>query len=270
MNFKNNRPLLVLGSSDAITARLSWIRGADYIWASSFILSSSLGFKDEGIIDISDYLPLLKALIKASNAPVILDLDIIGRNKNECCNQLDLLKELSLGGVCIEDEGWPKFNAMLASSSRKLISVEKMSQKIFTAKKILNSKCLVIARTHSLIVNEPKFLLQKRIDHYIQSGADVVCVHYTGKNWDQYQKIISDLNIIKPLMVIFSKNMSLPKNLDYSKIGFVVFPNQIYRMMLYPIIKFCHSRNKNNFIDFKNEKLVDTKHIFKLADDINK
>lgn len=267
---KNDKPFLVLGSSDAITARLAWIKGADYIWASSFILSSLLGFKDEGIINIVDYLPLLKALIRASNAPVILDIDIVGRNKNECCIQLNLLKELPLGGVCIEDERWPKSNAMLISNSRKLVSAKEMSLKISLAKKILSSECLVIARTHSLIVGEIRSLLQKRIDEYIKSGADVICVHYTGKDWSQYQKIIIKLDITKPLMVIFSKNASLPKNLDYSKVRFVVFPNQIYRMMIYPITKFCHGSNKNNFINFKKEKLIDVNYIFKLSNDINR
>ncbi len=120
MIFKGNKPFLVLGASDAITARLSWIKGADYIWANSFVLSGLLGFKDEGMVNIEHYLSLLKGLIKASAAPVILDLDIIGRNDKECNFQLNLLKNLSLAGVCVEDEKWPKANAMLNPDSRKL------------------------------------------------------------------------------------------------------------------------------------------------------
>lgn len=270
MVFKENKPFLVLGASDAITARLSWIKGADYIWASSFILSSLLGFKDEGMVNMEHYLSLLGGLIKASAAPVILDLDIIGRNSKECGFQLNLLKNLPLAGVCIEDERWPKANAMLSSDSRKLVSVRKMALKISAAKKILSSNCLVIARTHSLIINESKTLLQKRIDKYIEAGADIICIHHTGNHWNYYQKNIGNLTINKPLMIILSKYNSLPKNLDYTKVKFIVFPNQIYRMMLHPIIKFCRDKNKSGLIDFKKEKLVDVRHIFKLTNDINK
>lgn len=269
MAAKEEKLFLILGAADAITARLAWSRNADYIWASSFVLSSSLGFKDEGIINISDYLPLLRGLIRASSAPVILDMDIIGRDKKECLKQLNLLKELPLGGVCIEDEGWPKFNAMLASDLRKLISIEKMSEKISIAKKVLHPKCMVIARTHSFLINEPQHLLQKRIDSYTDAGADIICIHYVGKDWKLYKETISKLKIKRPLMVIFSKSMALPRDLDYTKIRYVLFPNQLYRMMLYPVTKFCTNHNKKKLINFEKEKLVDVDYIFKLANEIN-
>ncbi len=269
MTSEKKKLFLILGASDAIVARLAQKSGADYIWASSFVLSSSLGFKDEGIVAISNYIPLLNGLIKASNAPVIMDLDIIGCNKKECLNNLHLLKKLSLGGVCIEDEGWPKYNAMLATSPRKLISAGQMSNKIAAARKILPPKCLIIARTHSLIANEPKAMLQERINSYTRAGADVICVHYVRKNWSIYNKAISELKINRPLMTILSKSMMLPKDLDYSKIKFVLFPNQLYRMMLHPVIKFCNKRNKKNYINFEKENLVDVDCIFKLVDEIN-
>jgi len=273
MKFSKSKTSLILGAPDAITARLAWKIGADYIWASSFILSSLLGIKDDGMINIKFYLPLIKGLIKASPAPVILDLDIIGRNMDECNIQLNLLKKMSLGGVCIEDDPWPKLNAMLNSSSKKLISTKKMALKISTAKKVLSSNCLVIARTHSLLIGEPCSLLQERIDNYVKAGADIICIHYTKNHWDSYQKTISKLNMVRPLMVIFSKYNSLPECLDYSNIKLVVFPNQIYRMMLHPIFEFCHNKQEkfqDHSINFEKRQLVDVKHLFQLSDEINK
>src|SRR3989344_4541797 len=84
-------------------------------------------------------------------------------------SQLEKIKKLRLGGVCIEDEGWPKVNAMLESPSRKLISPEKMAQKIIMTKKILKSGTLVIARSHSLIAKESLVDLQNRIDNYTRA-----------------------------------------------------------------------------------------------------
>lgn len=44
-----NRPYLILGAVDAITAYQCSKMGADYIWASSFVMSTMLGFHDRGI-----------------------------------------------------------------------------------------------------------------------------------------------------------------------------------------------------------------------------
>lgn len=273
MKFNKNKTSLVLGAPDAITARLSWKAGADYIWASSFVLSNLLGIKDDGMISIKPHLPLIKGLIKASPAPVVLDIDIMGRDMDECYTQLNIVKEMPLAGICIEDEPWPKLNAMLNPPSKKLISIRRMTSKISTAKKVLNSNCLTIARTHSLLVDESYSLLQKRIDDYTKAGADIICIHYIKDHWDFYQKTVSKLNITQPLMVIFSKRNSLPECLDYSKIRFIVFPNQIYRTMLYPISEFCDNKQKepqDYSINFKEWRMVDVKYLFRLSDEINK
>ena len=246
MNSKNKEksPLLILGAPDAMTARICRDLGADFIWASSFVLSSLLGSKDDGMVNINRYMPLIEGLIAASSAPVILDFDICGRNRKECIYQLNKIKKLRLGGICIEDEGWPKVNAMLKSSLRRLVSPEKMAQKISTAKKTLNPGTFVIARTHSLIAKENLLELQNRINRYTRAGADILCMHYTGEKWDYYQGIINKLRISKPLMVIFSKFNFVPGALDCSKIKYILFPNQIYRMMMRPVIDFKNRQKK--------------------------
>ena len=256
-------PYLILGAPDAMTARICRDLGADYIWASSFVLSSLLGSKDNGMVDINRYIPIIEGLIAASPISVILDLDICGRNRKECLSQLEKIKKLRLGGVCIEDEGWPKVNAMLESPSRKLISPEKMAQKIIMTKKILKSGTLVIEK-ESLVD------LQNRIDNYTRAGADILCIHYTGKKWQHYQEVINKLRICRPLMVIFSKSNFVPKVLNFLKIKYILFPNQIYRMMMRPILDMKNSEKKFNkySIKFNPEKLIDTKEIFNIFDKV--
>ena len=75
-----NKPKIILGAVDAITAYLCSKAGADYIWASSFVMSTMAGLQDKGMVNIKYFLPLIKSLIKGSICPVILDFDVGGRN----------------------------------------------------------------------------------------------------------------------------------------------------------------------------------------------
>lgn len=127
---------LIIGAPDAITARLCCEElDADHIWASSFIMSSVLGLKDEGMVNIKDFLPLLKGIIKGVTKSVVLDFDVGGKDISEFESNLVLLKPLGLAGICIEDESWPKRNAMLSGAERRLMPPSRMVEKINKAKK---------------------------------------------------------------------------------------------------------------------------------------
>jgi len=271
--FTRNKLYIILGAVDAVTAYQCSKAGADYIWVSSFVISAMIGSQDKGMVNLKYILPLIKSVINGSTCPVILDFDIGGRNLLEYRSQLNFLKSLSLGGICIEDEKWPKVNAMLKSPIRRLISPEKMALKITIAKKILDPKWLVIARTHSLIKKETLIKLQHRINLYQNAGADVICIHYTGRSLDFYQKILRKLSIQKPLLLItstFIPSLKLFKNFN---IKYIVFPHQIYKMMLYPVFSFTNRKKslENFFKNFKNRrKLINTKKIFKIQNEINK
>lgn len=257
---------LIIGAPDAITAHYASEKlGADYIWASSFIMSSILGLKDEGMVYIKDFLPLLKGIIRGATKPVILDFDVGGKNLSEFKSNLALLKPLQLGGVCIEDESWPKKNAMLSKANRKLVPASAMAEKIRKSKEILPSETLVIARTHSLIVGESVSELQERVNIYQEAGADVLCIHYTSNDWEWYAKTIGALDIVKPLLLILSNFNFVPASLR--SFNYVLYPNQIYRMMLYGFAD--RARRKMSSPNFKGEKMVETKNIFDLIDYIH-
>jgi 2-methylisocitrate lyase-like PEP mutase family enzyme len=133
---------------------------------------------------------------------------------------------------------------MLKSLSRKLVSPKQMARKIIMAKKVLSPNVFVIARTHSLIAGESLLELQGRIDNYTAAGADIICVHYTKNKWSYYQNVIDRLKILKPLMVIFSKFNFVPKGLNFSRIRYILFPNQIYRLMMRSVIDFKNGQKK--------------------------
>jgi len=261
MNLVNKK--IILGASDAIVGSYCSKLGASYVWASSFIMSAMLGKKDDGIINVEYFLPIIKAIIIGSSVPVILDFDIGGRNISEYKKNLNLIEKINLGGICMEDESWPKFNAMIKTKSRRLISPEKMAEKITIARSYLNKKIMIIARTHSFIAGENLSKIQGRIGKYANAGADIICIHNTGRSWENYQRMLKKLEISKPLLIIISRKKSLPKFIyNHRKIEYILYPNQLYRMMLYPI-----SRMKNYVPLQINTVKVD--NIFNLINKIN-
>lgn len=261
-------PKLILGAPDAIIARFCCDHlGADYIWASSFVISSMLGMPDEGMNNISNFLPLLKGIVLGSTNPVILDFDIGGKDLAEFQKNLESLASLKLGGVCIEDEGWPKKNAMFSGLKRNLASSSLMVEKIKMAKSLIGSGVLVIARTHSLIAEEPIDDLQKRIREYQDAGADILCVHYTKNDWEWYKKVMDNLDIKIPLLLILSNFSFLPKSL--SDFDYILFPNQIYRIMLYSILNKLGGESNQKVLDFSKHEMVETKVLFNIIENIN-
>lgn len=263
---KSSRYKLIFGAVDAVTSTISHSAGADYIWASSFILSAMMGKKDDGITNIKTFSHHIKSISMGSNN-IIFDFDIGGKNIRDLGQNLKHLVNHGVYGVCIEDESYPKVNAMLGNTGRRLLEPHEMAKKIHYIKS-KNVMKIVIARTHSMIINEQLGDLQKRILAYEDAGADALAIHYTGSDWRKYAETMAKLNISKPLVIILSKELSLPPEIDKIKgVEYLVFPNQLYREMIGRAMLV----SKNNIYDGSFwQHITTTDHIFNLVDGINK
>lgn len=252
---------LVLGAIDATTARICKQLGADYIWASSLVSSAMVGRKDDGIFDARVLSSFINSLKEGFDS-IIVDFDIGGRDLNELKMNAKAMKDLGVKGVCIEDENYPKLNAMLVSDKPRLIESDKMAQKISIFKEELNGSAMVIARTHSLIDSESKEQLQARVYKYIEAGADILVIHYTQSDWKFYSQTIKSIDCNKPIMLILSKENRVPiEIMELDKIKYINFPNQIYRKMIYSMINL----NRKNILSGKNwENLISINELFKL------
>lgn len=241
-NISNNKrkPLVVVGVPDAFVAgQISRSYEVDYIWVSSLVLSAMHGTKDNGIGHFEEYMPLVRGITTRSSCPVIIDADIGGRDMIEMERNMRSLLAAGVGGVCLEDEPYPKTNAMLQNVGAALIPIEAMVEKISLAKKVFeNTETLIIARSHTLITGESLSTSQARVDAYAGAGADALCMHYTEGNWGWYSEMISSLRLPLPLFLILSKENTVPRAMQTNpNVGFVVFPNQIYRRMTHSLEK---------------------------------
>ncbi len=70
------------------------------------------------------------------------------------------------------------------------------------------------------------------------SGANVLCIHYTGTNWRKYRSMLSLIKIHIPLLLILSKQEKIPKLDKYDQmIEYILYPNQLYRIAISSIEK---------------------------------
>lgn len=263
------QPKIIIGAPDALTAHLCRTElKANYIWASSLILSALAGKKDDGIEDISQLQSYIASLVKGGEQ-VIVDFDIAGRDMTEVNKNLLILSELRVAGVSIEDEGYPKINAMLGAK-RTLIDPRFMAQKLAAARHSLGDDALVIGRIHSYIAGESVEKAQERVNVYERAGANAICVHYTGPNWSNYLQYLHQLRINAQKVLILPKVEKVPKELLNEPWDYVIWPNQIYRLMLKGVEALNHRADNKDWRSWQWPGLSSTVNVFSLVETINK
>ena len=264
-------PKLVIGANEAVSARAAREVGADLIWFSGFVASCLLGVSDNDSTAIESWAPLLQG-VQRVGLPVILDFGSRGISSTDFGNQIQYVSRLSLGGVCVEDERLPKTNALLVSDKRVLLSPTEMAEKIVIARMTLGTSVQLIARTHSVLTGELLPILQERIQRYMAAGADALCIHYTGTSWDSHKALLNKI-YSGPLMVILSNMSELPEAFKRDAPAYIVFPNQLYRMMVHPVLTFTESGKRFSTVrdgSFTNMNLASTESLFGVIDRIQR
>ena len=109
----------------------------------------------------------------------------------------------------------------------------------------------------SFFTGEPLSTAQLCLDAYARAGANALCVHYTRGNWDWYSETIASLKLPLPLFLILSRENIVPSVIATNpNVGFVVYPNQIYRRMM---------QSLENGLSFENSVMVSTSELLSQA-----
>jgi phosphoenolpyruvate phosphomutase len=103
----------LIGSHDALGARLAERAGFDGVWASSFEISASHGVPDAGILDVSAFLSAATSMASAVNIPVVADCDSGFGNAINVMHMVRRYETAGVAAVCIEDKAFPKVNSIL-------------------------------------------------------------------------------------------------------------------------------------------------------------
>lgn len=160
--------LQIPGAHDAMAALVAKNAGFNALYLSGGAYTASKGLPDLGIVTSTEVAERARDLIRATNLPVLVDIDTgFGGVLNVVRTAREML-EANVAAVQIEDQKLPKKCGHL--NGKQLVSKEEMAQKIKAIKKVAPS-LVVIARTDARAVEGLDAAIE-RSEAYIEAGAD--------------------------------------------------------------------------------------------------
>ncbi|WP_394556004.1 methylisocitrate lyase (plasmid) [Priestia aryabhattai] len=166
----SNEILQIPGSHDAMAALVAKNAGFSALYLSGAAYTASRGLPDLGIVTSTELADRAKDLIRATNLPVLVDIDTgFGGVLNVARTALEMV-EVNVAGVQIEDQQLPKKCGHL--NGKQLVTPEEMVQKIKVIKETAPS-LIVVARTDARSVEGMSSAIE-RAASYVQAGADAI------------------------------------------------------------------------------------------------
>ncbi|MCR1834817.1 methylisocitrate lyase [Oceanobacillus caeni] len=214
--------LQIPGAHDAMAALVAKNAGFSALYLSGGAYTASRGLPDLGIITSTEIAERARDLIRATNLPLLVDIDTgFGGVLNAARTAREMV-EANVAAVQIEDQKLPKKCGHL--NGKQLVSTEEMVQKIRAIKEVAPS-LVVIARTDARSV-EGLDAVMERSQAYIQAGADGIFPEALQS--DEEFRLVAR-NIDAPLLA----NMT-----EFGKTPYITaeeFENMGFNMVIYPV-----------------------------------
>lgn len=223
--------VLACGAHDALSARLVAEAGFDAVWASGFGLSAVRAVPDASILTESETLEGARAMVEATEIPVIADIDTGFGNAINAMHAVRHFEAAGIAAVCIEDNVFPKRCSFYTGVTRELAPVEEHARKIAAAKDVSSDpEFVVIARTEALIAGWGKEEALVRARAYADAGADAVLIHSKHPTFDELRDVAADWDRPTPLVAVPTTYIDTPIA-DLESVGFriVIYANQPLR-----------------------------------------
>ncbi|MFJ4655854.1 isocitrate lyase/phosphoenolpyruvate mutase family protein [Nocardia sp. NPDC088792] len=167
----------IVGSRDALTARLIENAEFDGLWASSFELSASRGLPDLGLLTMAELLDASALINQATNLPLMADCDTGFGGKINIIRTVQRFEDAGIAGVCFEDKAFPKRNSFL-EGNQDLEAAEEFAGRIEAATRTRRSgDFTVVARTEALIAGQGLDEALRRAHLYADAHADAILIH---------------------------------------------------------------------------------------------
>ncbi len=198
-----DRPCLIAGAHDGLSARIVEEAGFDGIWASGFEISAAHGVPDANILTMSENLDTARFIQGASTIPVVADCDTGYGNAVNAIRTVQDYEAAGIAAVCIEDNIFPKRCSFYSGVKRELVSLEEHAGKIRACKDARRDEdFIVIARTEALIAGWGMAEALERGMAYAEAGADMILIHSKSKTPDEILEFCSRWDSPVPLVTV--------------------------------------------------------------------
>jgi 2-methylisocitrate lyase-like PEP mutase family enzyme len=172
---KQDRPLLLPGAANALTARVVEDAGFDAVYVTGAgVTNTYLGMPDHGILTLDELCGHVDAICDVVELPVVVDADTGFGNALNVQRTVRRLERAGAAGIQIEDQVSPKkcghFNG------KEVVSVGEMVGKVRAAVDArVDDDLVIVARTDAR-ATEGLTAACDRAAAYLEAGADVIFV----------------------------------------------------------------------------------------------
>jgi phosphoenolpyruvate phosphomutase len=177
---EQSTPVLLVGTHNAVAARIAEEAGFDGCWISSLEISATKGIPDRNLLGAKEMIEVAQTVRAATVLPVVVDCD---NGYGTDLAAARAARELHLSGVtgmCIEDSAFPKWNSLITGVDRSLENRAAFAGRVARVRAATGDDFVIIARTEALIAGLPLDVAIDRAQSYAQAGADIVVVHSNG------------------------------------------------------------------------------------------
>jgi phosphoenolpyruvate phosphomutase len=199
---QRQRPIVLAGAHDAISAKLVEKTGFDAVWVSSFGLSAAQkSMPDMNVLTMTEVLEVAKNINTAIKIPVIADCDNGYGNAINVMRTAEEFSQAGIAGMSIEDATFPK-RCSLYPGRHDLVEMDEFAGRIRAAKAAANKDFVVIARTEALISGLGLEEAMKRANAYTAAGADAILIHSKAKSSTEVLEFAKRWDKKVPLVVV--------------------------------------------------------------------
>jgi 2-methylisocitrate lyase-like PEP mutase family enzyme len=163
---------------DLPSAAAAVAAGASHLFLSGGALSATLGYPDNGLIDISEVVETVRRIKSAVQAPLMVDIEAGYGSLHRLTRLTSELVEVGVDAVMIEDQ---EETGQSVSATPSLCTPEVMAARIRRAKDIGGPALKILARS-DCIAGLPFQSNLDRLVRYRDAGADWLLPVFAGKD----------------------------------------------------------------------------------------
>jgi len=263
-----DRPLILAGAHDGLSARIAERAGFAGLWAGGFGICASKCLPDVGVISMHEHLTASAAIHGATSLPVLADVD---DGFGDAVNVVRTVREYEaagIAGVCLEDNQHPKRNSLYAGFERSLVDAELFARKIAAAVATRRDPAFVIvARTEALVAGLGLAEARRRAHAYARAGADVVLVHSRASSADEILEFGRAWDMDVPLAAVPSTYPGVTvDDLFAANYRLIVFANQGLRAAARAMDRAYRSMAETRSLTAVEDSVSPLREIFAIVD----
>jgi methylisocitrate lyase len=167
------RPLVVVGAINALTARMAEATGFRALYVSGGgVAANSLGLPDLGISTLDDVLTDVRRITDASSLPVLVDIDTGWGGAFNIARTIRAMAKAGAAAVHLEDQVGEKRCGH--RPGKEVVAADEMCDRIRAAVDARGDSGLVIMARTDALANEGLDATLARARAYVAAGADMI------------------------------------------------------------------------------------------------